>query len=72
VTAPRVKKREPIRRAEKSLGTTRDSFVSLHNGLGKSLNGQDRHAEAERAVERWVSLAQGGQAPPVRGQMAGL
>jgi tetratricopeptide (TPR) repeat protein len=43
--------RAAIRQAEKSFGVPRSNFVVLHCSLGKSLNGQGRHAEAERTME---------------------
>jgi tetratricopeptide (TPR) repeat protein len=47
--------RAAMRRAEKSVSATRDNLISLQNGLARSLNGQGWHAEAERAVQGWVS-----------------
>lgn len=43
--------RAAIRKAEKSAGVPRSIFTSLHCALGKSLNGQGRHAEAEQKLE---------------------
>lgn len=43
--------RAAIREAEKSAGVPRSIFTNLHCALGKSLNGQGRHAEAEHTME---------------------